>query len=83
MVRSSLSGSPFPLRWFASLKMDDNGVMGLVRPSGEFQVIVPDTIPTSDRIAVVSESFDLDLHISFLSKRDEDACSAISWCYFD
>jgi hypothetical protein len=34
---------------------------------------VPDTIPTSDPIAVVRESFDLDLPTSLLSKRDEDA----------
>ena len=57
----------------ASLDMDENGVMGHVRPSGEFQVIVPDTIPTSDTIAVVRESFDLDVPTSLLSKRDEDA----------
>jgi Integrase zinc binding domain len=44
-----------------------------VRPSGEFQVIVPDTIPTSDPIAVERESFDLDLHTSLLSNCDEDA----------
>jgi hypothetical protein len=73
MVRSSLSGSTFPLGGSASLDMDENGVMGHVRPSGEFQVIVPDTIPTSDPIAVVRESFDLDLPTSLLSKRDEDA----------
>jgi hypothetical protein len=53
--------------------MDEHGVMGQAGPSDEFQVTVPDTIPTSDPIALVRESFDLDLPISLFFKYDEDS----------
>jgi hypothetical protein len=34
--------------WSDSLDMDSNGVIGYVYPKGEFEVIIPDTIPAGD-----------------------------------
>jgi hypothetical protein len=55
-----------------SLDMDEHGFMGHMGPSGEFQVIVPDTIPALDPIALVRELFDLDKPISSSCTCDED-----------
>jgi hypothetical protein len=35
--------------WSDSLDMDSNGVIGYVCPTGEFEVIIPDTIPREIR----------------------------------
>jgi Integrase zinc binding domain len=53
--------------------MDDHGVMGHAHPSGEFQVIIPDTIPSEEPITGVRDITDVFLPNSLLSTCDEDA----------
>jgi hypothetical protein len=52
--------------WSYSFDLDENGIFGHVYPSGEFEVVIPDTIPTGEPLAIVK---DMEL---------QSACDAIS-----
>jgi hypothetical protein len=51
--------------------MDSIGVIGYIHPTGEFEVIFPDTIPTGDPIKIVDDAY-LPLAYDSNSQRDED-----------
>jgi hypothetical protein len=72
MVRSGLSGRVFPLGWKRFARYGLERCFGHVYPSGEFQVIVPDTIHTSESISVVREFDSQNLAYSSYSTRDGD-----------
>jgi hypothetical protein len=57
--------------WSDSMDMDSNGVIGYVHPTGEFEVIIPDTIPTGDPITIVDDA-SFPLAYDSNSQRDED-----------
>jgi hypothetical protein len=50
--------------------MDDHGVMGHAHPSGEFQVIIPDMIPSEEPITVLRDVTDVFIPNVLLSTRD-------------
>jgi hypothetical protein len=39
--------------WSDSFDLDENDIFGHVYPSGEFEVVIPDTIPTGEPLAIV------------------------------
>jgi RNase H-like domain found in reverse transcriptase len=57
--------------WSDSMDIDSNGVIGYVYPTGEFEVIIPDTIPTGHPITIVDDAY-LPLGYEYNSQRDED-----------
>jgi Integrase zinc binding domain len=50
--------------------MDSNGVIGYVYPTIEFEVIIPDNIPTGDPITIVDDAY-LPLAYDSNSQREE------------
>ena len=57
--------------WSESMDMDPNGVIGYVCPTGEFEVIIPDTIPTGDPITIIDD-VNLPQAYESTAKRDGD-----------
>jgi hypothetical protein len=55
-----------------AMDMDPNGVIGYVCPSGEFEVSLPDTIPTGDPVTIVDHVY-LPQACDSDAKRDGDA----------
>jgi RNase H-like domain found in reverse transcriptase/Integrase zinc binding domain len=41
--------------WSDSFDLDENGIFGHVHPSGEFEVVIPETIPTGEPLAIVKD----------------------------
>jgi hypothetical protein len=64
-------GLMFLWGWNDSMNMDPNGVIGYVCPAGEFEVIIPDTIPTGDPITIVDDVYSHEAY-DCTSKRDGD-----------